>query len=77
VSALIELTASPDPAVAVSAVRALGSIGGAAAIDKLQDDGRRRRPKAARDVAAALLACAARLGRSPTRSNRRGRSTNP
>jgi HEAT repeat protein len=64
VPVLIELTESPDSTVAVAAVRALGGIGGAAAIDKLRTMAAAEDTKTPRDVAVALLDCAARLAGS-------------
>ncbi len=58
---LIELTGSSDPVVAASAVRALGSIGGSAATQKLQSIAAAAEGAAPRDVSVALLACAAQF----------------
>jgi len=61
VPVLIELTGSSDPVVAASAVRALGSIAGPAATQKLRSMAAAAEGAAARDVSVALLACAARF----------------
>ncbi|MCL4205714.1 MAG: hypothetical protein KJ000_24795 [Pirellulaceae bacterium] len=61
VPVLIELAGSSDLVVAASAVRALGSIAGPAATQKLRSMATATEGAAARDVSVALLACAARL----------------